>query len=458
MNSTTASKPQEFSADVRGQYEDFPYPFVDVEKEGESFNASQPNSLMALSHAGWGGKRDLRKDVRVLIAGCGTGSSTIMFAEELLGTNAEIVAIDISSKSIEIAQARMAKRGLTNVTFQHMSILDLPAAGLGQFDVIESSGVLHHLPDPNAGLAALTQMLKDDGIMSIMVYGQYGRMSVYLVQALMKELMGEDTPRERKVAIAREFLNNVPAGHWLTVNNELFLADMSWPDGSGIYDLFLHSTDRAYTVPQLYAWVEGAGLTLHGLFGDMVDESLYTPENYNRGALLAEIFQNKSARERHTIAELLHGNMAKHSFYATKQPKAFAAFADDMVMDYGMMQGLFVHFVDEFLPLIERSPVGQRIEGRTIAMPSQPPLVMIKTQHTAPLMKAIDGKRSIGDIVAKVARETNSAAEDVRRNLKQLYDEYRSRHVVFLRHESIPAYKTGREIIARVEKIIGKKK
>jgi hypothetical protein len=57
----TATKPQEFSAEVRGQYEDYPYPSRDPEKEGTFFACCEPQSLMALSHSAWGGKRDLRK-------------------------------------------------------------------------------------------------------------------------------------------------------------------------------------------------------------------------------------------------------------------------------------------------------------------------------------------------------------------------------------------------------------
>lgn len=456
MSANTVTKPQEYAEDVRGQYEDFPYPLRDPEQEGNNFYCCDAGSLVGLSHAGWGGKRDLRKGVRILSAGCGTGDAPILFAEELLDYGAEIVAIDLSTKSLEIAQARMKKRGLSNITFHHMSILDVPSAGLGEFDIIESSGVLHHLPDPNAGLAALGRVLKDDGMMNIMVYGQYGRMSVYLVQELMKKLIPPNTPRAEKIAVTREFLNNVPLGHWLTVNNELFIEDMSWPDGSGIYDLFLHSHDRAYTVPQLYAWVEGCGLILHALFSAFTDDCLYQPESYNLSPKLRGIFAKKSPRERHAIAELMNGNMAKHNIFVSKQSKQQAVFADDMVMCYGPLQGLFSEFAGDFAKAAEALPIGERLEGKTTSINTQPNLIIIKTKHTAALMRAIDGKRSIGEIVTKVAEETGDAPEWVRRNLEQLYKEYRSRQVVFLRHESIPPYRSGPEIVARANKVLGK--
>ncbi|MBX9727267.1 MAG: class I SAM-dependent methyltransferase [Rickettsiales bacterium] len=452
-----ARSPDDYAASVRSQYEDYPYPSRDPEKEGTFFACSEPQSLMALSHAAWGGKRDLRMDTRLLIAGCGTGDACIHYAEELLGCDAEIIAIDLSSKSIEIAKARLAKRGLSNVTFHQLSILDLPKAKLGQFDIIESSGVLHHLPDPDAGLAALTHMLKEDGLLTLMVYGQYGRYSVYLIQELMKQLLGEDMPRAKKIALTRDFLNHVPNGHWITVNNAMFLEDIQWPDGSGVYDLFLHSTDRAYTVPEIYDWLEGRGLQLVEFFSSFTDDSLYTPECYNSSPGLGEIFASKSPRARHQIAELMNGNMAKHYFHAAKQEKTQAVFADDMVIAYGAMQALFPQFTDNFLAALTNAPIGQRVEGNPRPFDGAPSLGLTKTTHVEALIPLIDGMRSIGQIVQQVVATSGARAEEVRRDLAHLYREYRSRQLVFLRHESIAPYRDGPAIMARVEQFLKQK-
>lgn len=452
----TAAKPQEFSAEVRGQYEDYPYPPRDVEKEGTYFGCCEPQTLMGLSHACWGGKRDLRHGTRLLLAGCGTGDGVIQYAEEMLGYNNEIVAIDISAASIAIAKARLAKRGLTNVTFHHLSILDVPSAGLGQFDVIESSGVLHHLPDPDAGLAALASALKEDGIMAIMVYGLYGRYPLYMIQSLMKHLVTPDMPRAKKIELTRDFLKQVPLGHWINVKNEMFRQDMSWPDGSGIYDLFLHSTDRAYTVPELYDWVEGRGLQLVGLFSDLMNETLYAPETYNSSTELGKIFAAKSPRDRHSIAELMHGAMAKHFFFAAKQEKTAAAFADDMVMSYGAMQALFPQFIDNFLGALGQAQLGQKVHGNPRPFNGSPDLLLTKTKHVEALMRLVDGRRSIGAMIEEVVKTSGAEPEDVRRDLEQLYHEYRRCQLVFLRHESIPPYRGGPEITSRVEKFLKK--
>ena len=43
----------------------------------------------------------------------------------------------------------------------------------GKFDLIQCSGVLHHLPDPQYGLNILSNFLAPGGGMALMVYARY---------------------------------------------------------------------------------------------------------------------------------------------------------------------------------------------------------------------------------------------------------------------------------------------
>ncbi len=443
--------PASYATSVREQYEDLPYPYRDPEKEGELFHGADIFALDGFTHFGFAGRRNLREGARILVAGCGTGDSLILLAEQLVGANSELVAIDLSHASIAIAKARLAKRGLSErVTIHHLSILDVPSAGLGQFDAIECGGVLHHLPDPDAGLAALASVLKDDGIMGIMVYAQYGRMSIYLTQMLMKHLMTEDTPRAKKIEIAREFLNQVPATHWLAVKNEALINEIMWPDGSGVYDLFLHSVDRAYTVPQLYEWLGGAGLQLTAFSGVFADDTMYNPATYVNSPLLNEATANKPLPERQAIAELMNGFMEKHYFYASKQPKQAAELADDMVITYGPIQWLFASFTDKLCELLETVPVGGAVQIIPRPFPQSPPMRIVKSAHTIALIRAMDGKRSVEKIIDHVAQEAGASRSEVREQLAYIYQQYRSRQLVFLRHRSIAPYPTAPEIVERL--------
>ena len=73
-------------------------------------------------------------------------------------------------------------------------MLDGPAGG---FDVILSSGVVHHLVDPLAGLQRLREHLAPHGVLSLMVYGRHGRESLYrVVQGLSAEEENADLKRQ----------------------------------------------------------------------------------------------------------------------------------------------------------------------------------------------------------------------------------------------------------------------
>lgn len=100
--------------------------------------------------------------LRILDAGCGTGVSTDYLAH--LNPGAEILAVDISPGTLEVARERLRRSGAAgraSVRIEQRSLLDL--AGEGPFDYINSVGVLHHLKQPQAGLRALAELLRQGG-------------------------------------------------------------------------------------------------------------------------------------------------------------------------------------------------------------------------------------------------------------------------------------------------------
>ena len=196
---------------VRGQYETLPFPARDPEGERYVRYVTPPDILAKVNQYCFGGARDFGKGLRVLVAGCGTGDSVMWLGEQFRDTPSEIVALDLSAASIEIAAARAAVRGLENIRFVNASLLEAPQLGLGVFDYITCLGVLHHLPDPDAGLRALEAVLAPDGGMGLMVYGLPGRAHIYTMQELLRGMTAGIDDRERKLAIARDVLAHLPA-------------------------------------------------------------------------------------------------------------------------------------------------------------------------------------------------------------------------------------------------------
>ena len=91
----------------------------------------------------------------VLVAGGGTGNSVSFLAEQLRDSSSNLTYVDISKASMDIAKFRVHVRGLDNVKWVQKKIENISELDLGKFDYIESTGVLHHLPNPDQGLEVL---------------------------------------------------------------------------------------------------------------------------------------------------------------------------------------------------------------------------------------------------------------------------------------------------------------
>ena len=107
---------------------------------------------------------------RVLEAGCGVGAQTITLARNSPG--AQIVSIDISADSVDQARARAEAAGLRNVEFRQADLLALPFEPVS-FDHVFVCFVLEHLADPVSALAALGQMLRPGGTITV-IEGDHG--------------------------------------------------------------------------------------------------------------------------------------------------------------------------------------------------------------------------------------------------------------------------------------------
>ncbi len=65
---------------VRAQYEAYPYPERDPADEAKRLIVGSPSHLLEINHYVFGGRLDVSRPLRALIAGGGTGDATIMLA------------------------------------------------------------------------------------------------------------------------------------------------------------------------------------------------------------------------------------------------------------------------------------------------------------------------------------------------------------------------------------------
>ena len=94
-----------------------------------------------------------------------------------------VVGADLTRASLELGAAAAARFGVTGVRFVET---DLRRAGLreGAFDVVYSSGVLHHTPDPRASFASLARLARPGGIIVLGLYNTWSRIPHRLRRAV----------------------------------------------------------------------------------------------------------------------------------------------------------------------------------------------------------------------------------------------------------------------------------
>ncbi len=305
-------------ATVKAQYEDLPYPERNPADEKNRLLLGSPSGLPEIEHYLYGGRLDRSKPFRVLVAGGGAGDALIMLAQQLAdaGVAAELHYIDLSTASRAVAEARAKVRGLDGITFHTGSLLEIEALGL--FDYVDCTGVLHHLPAPQEGFRSLARALAPQGGLGLMVYGALGRTGVYDMQAMLRAITGAEDDSGAKVTVARRLLDASPPTNRLLRNP--YLTDHKEGGDAGLYDLLLHSTDRAYRVPELAAEIDQAGLRLVSF----VEPARYDPGFYIRDKELLTRLSALDPIERAGFAELLAGNMSKHIAYCVRADNADA--------------------------------------------------------------------------------------------------------------------------------------
>ena len=177
----------------------------------------------------------------ILIAGCGTGWEALEIA--LANESASVTALDLSRSSLAFAQRQAIKYGAKNIKFFQGDILELQAPP--SFDVIVSSGVLHHMQKPLDGLCALRQVLRDDGIIRLALYSETGRTPVIAGIALRENLGLPPTPEG--IRRLRDKIYQLPIDHPAR-------ALLGWRDFymlSECRDLVFNVQEHRYTLEQI---------------------------------------------------------------------------------------------------------------------------------------------------------------------------------------------------------------
>lgn len=425
---------------VQQQYDKFPYPVRQPAQEAERLLRPRLDELDRLNHYCFRGRRDFGHGFRVLVAGGGTGDSVVSLAYQLAETDAEIVYVDLSQATLAIAQQRARLRGLERrISWICGSLLDVPNFGLEPFDYINCAGVLHHLEDPAEGLAALVSVLKEDGALGLLLYGCYGRSGVYHVQQLMRLVNHDESCAQAMLRNTREILSALPETNWFKRSPAFSLGEADLQDAH-FYDMFLHAKDRPFSVPEVYDLLDTANLHLVEFLED--SRALYDYRFAFRSERLQHEIAKLPRRRQQAAAELFWGNIHKHEFWASRRTDTVASPRDpDNVPTFSKLAEL-TGVRESVLTAVNDSKYQHWEPSAKAGWP--PITVAVKltlNEVNRRLIRLIDGRRSMGEIVEAIAGDACIALspEEIWERCCQALESLRMFDYVLLRHRRVPA-------------------
>ncbi len=253
---------KESSKQIACLYENYPYP------RWLHWGINKPGSRISTLHQFFTNDElaFTKKPFTVLVAGCGTGSKAIAYAIEY-GDNVHVVAIDFSRASLAYAKHMAKQHKVDNIEFIQMDLYDLHRWE-GRFDIVECTGVLHHLPDPVKGGRALVASAKDSAIIHISVYSTKARSSLaYLRDKYnLTPKCSSNEIRYARMKIMQED-NEI-------IDNKMCLRD-NFFDLNQCKDLLFHPLERTYTLSEVEVFLHEIELEFRGLERPDIIENQY---------------------------------------------------------------------------------------------------------------------------------------------------------------------------------------
>jgi len=320
--------------------------------------------------------REHRPGLDILIAGCGTNQAAV-FA--FTNPDANVVAVDVSQPSLDHEHYLKEKHGLENLELRLLPIEELPSLGL-DFDLVVSTGVLHHMVDPLAGMKALAACLRPEGVIGVMLYAKYGRLGVEVMESVFRDLgLRQD---DASVRVVKEVMSLLPADH---PARSYLKQESNLRHDAVLVDTFLHGRARNYSVEDCLELVAAAGLAFQGW---LLKSPYYHHDALTPAPDFYPAVSGLPEAKLWSVMERMHTTNACHFFMACHpdRPK------DSYVIDFSTTACL------DYVP---RMRMRCGVAGTEIFRPGWR---MSLNAAQLPYVQLIDSRRTIRDIAACVAQ------------------------------------------------------
>lgn len=362
----------------------------------------------------WPHKRSIDK-LDILVAGCGTNQAAYYACRN---PHWNVIGLDISDSSLEHQTKLKTKHNLVNLRLEKLDLTQVKTLGLN-FDFISSTGVLHHLPNPDEGLLALKSVLRPEGVMNLMVYGTSLRLGIYMMQEVFRMLRFEQTKVD--IDLVRMTVNSLDTDHVLKKYINV-AEDLSYD--AGIVDTFLHPQDRSYSVKEVFEFTRKAGLE----FLSWCEPAVYSLEqsiSKNHPLWQKINGQNLTLEQKSYINDLLVQNRGTHRWLCA-HPKYVKKYRINFKNN--SLLGSYLH-LHRLVKLVTPSDLTlqtpAKLERETFIFEMSPLL--------AHVLEKMNGKTTIGSALEILIPDPGNRSELTESLIKEIESLYDRGHIyIFL--------------------------
>jgi SAM-dependent methyltransferase len=240
------------TAAVRQQYEENPYPRwvrlgvppMPLRVLDDYIRQILPTALFRPTGA--------RDRLDVLVAGCGTGRHALDVAQAYRG--AHVLAVDISLSSLAAAKRHTPPQLADKIEFAQADILALGDLDR-RFDLINSTGVLHHMERSLDGWRELIKLMKPNGLMQVGLYSAQARRDVVAARKMIAERGYPPTPEGIR-RLREDVIKEGEPYEFMRLKDFFTVSECR--------DLLFHVHEQQFTIPEIKAFLAENDLNFVG--------------------------------------------------------------------------------------------------------------------------------------------------------------------------------------------------